>query len=42
LSFRFVFHGSYPHPLPAVSVTKSAGVVEQVGIDVTYVKPGVS
>src|SRR5499425_2980765 len=32
--------GLYPHPLPAVLGHESAGVVEQVGADVTYVKPG--
>jgi S-(hydroxymethyl)glutathione dehydrogenase/alcohol dehydrogenase len=32
--------GLYPHPLPAVLGHESAGVVEQVGVDVTYVKPG--
>src|SRR3981189_259035 len=32
--------GFYPHPLPAVLGHESAGVVEQVGSDVTYVKPG--
>src|ERR1700726_799178 len=32
--------GLYPHPLPAVLGHESAGVVEQVGSDVTYVKPG--
>src|SRR5258708_31828235 len=31
--------GLYPHPLPAVLGHESAGVVEQVGSDVTYVKP---
>jgi len=29
----------YPHPLPAVLGHESAGVVEQVGADVTYVNP---
>src|SRR5258708_35452759 len=33
--------GLYPHPLPAGLGHESAGVVEQVGADVTYVKPGV-
>ncbi len=32
--------GLYPHPLPAILGHESAGVVEQVGSDVTYVKPG--
>ena len=32
--------GLYPHPLPAVLGHESAGVVEQVGADVTHVKPG--
>src|SRR3978361_1551635 len=32
--------GLYPHPLPAVLGHESAVVVEQVGSDVTYVKPG--
>src|SRR5438067_156150 len=32
--------GLYPHPLPAVLGHESAGVVEAVGADVTYVKPG--
>ncbi|HYM31473.1 MAG TPA: Zn-dependent alcohol dehydrogenase [Candidatus Cybelea sp.] len=32
--------GSYPHPLPCVLGHESAGIVEQVGEDVTYVKPG--
>ncbi len=32
--------GLYPHPLPAVLGHECAGVVEQVGSDVTYVKPG--
>ncbi|MCZ6888140.1 MAG: Zn-dependent alcohol dehydrogenase [Gammaproteobacteria bacterium] len=33
-------NGSYPHPMPAVLGHESAGVVEAVGSDVTYVKPG--
>ncbi len=33
-------NGSYPYPLPAVLGHESAGVVEAVGSDVTYVKPG--
>jgi S-(hydroxymethyl)glutathione dehydrogenase/alcohol dehydrogenase len=32
--------GLYSHPLPAVLGHESAGVVEQIGSDVTYVKPG--
>ncbi len=32
--------GLYPHPLPAVLGHEFAGIVEQVGSDVTYVKPG--
>jgi S-(hydroxymethyl)glutathione dehydrogenase/alcohol dehydrogenase len=32
--------GLYPHPLPAVLGHESAGVVEQVGSDVSYVSPG--
>lgn len=32
--------GLYPYPLPAILGHESAGVVEQVGSDVTYVKPG--
>ncbi len=32
--------GLYPHPLPVVLGHESAGVVEQVGAEVTYVKPG--
>ena len=32
--------GSYPYRLPAVLGHESAGIVEQVGSDVTYVKPG--
>src|SRR3954463_4016973 len=32
--------GLYPHPLPGVLGHESAGIVEQVGADVTYVKPG--
>lgn len=33
-------NGSYPYPMPAVLGHESAGVVEAVGRDVTYVKPG--
>ena len=33
-------NGSYPYPLPAVLGHESAGVVEAVGSDVNYVKPG--
>jgi S-(hydroxymethyl)glutathione dehydrogenase / alcohol dehydrogenase len=32
--------GLYPHPLPAVLGHESAGIVEQVGSEVTYVSPG--
>ena len=32
--------GLYPHPLPAVLGHESAGIVEKVGSDVTYVQPG--
>jgi S-(hydroxymethyl)glutathione dehydrogenase / alcohol dehydrogenase len=32
--------GLYPHPMPCVLGHESAGVVEAVGEDVTYVKPG--
>lgn len=32
--------GKYPHPVPVVLGHESAGVVEAVGEDVTYVKPG--
>lgn len=32
--------GLYPHPLPAVLGHESSGIVEQVGSEVTYVKPG--
>lgn len=32
--------GAYPMPVPAVPGHESAGVVEAVGPDVTYVKPG--
>ncbi|MBT6277776.1 MAG: Zn-dependent alcohol dehydrogenase [Chromatiales bacterium] len=32
--------GLYPHPLPAVLGHESSGIVEQVGSQVTYVKPG--
>ncbi len=35
------FHsGSYVHPMPAVLGHESAGIVEEVGSDVQYVKPG--
>ena len=33
-------NGSYPYPLPSVLGHESAGVVEAVGSDVHYVKPG--
>src|SRR4051794_39568324 len=32
--------GKYPYPTPAVLGHESAGIVEAVGSDVTYVKPG--
>ena len=32
--------GSYPTPVPAVLGHESAGIVEAVGEDVTYLKPG--
>ena len=32
--------GLYPHPLPVVLGHESAGIVEQVGAEVTYVSPG--
>ena len=32
--------GSYPYALPTILGHESAGVVEQVGADVTYVKKG--
>jgi S-(hydroxymethyl)glutathione dehydrogenase / alcohol dehydrogenase len=32
--------GFYPHPAPAVMGHEAAGVVEQVGRDVSYLKPG--
>jgi S-(hydroxymethyl)glutathione dehydrogenase/alcohol dehydrogenase len=32
--------GLYPHPLPVVLGHESAGIVEEVGSEVTYVKPG--
>jgi len=32
--------GLYPHPLPVVLGHESAGIVEAVGSEVTYVKPG--
>jgi len=32
--------GLYPHPMPVVLGHESAGVVEAVGSEVTYVKPG--
>jgi S-(hydroxymethyl)glutathione dehydrogenase/alcohol dehydrogenase len=32
--------GLYPHPLPLVPGHEAAGIVEAVGPDVTYVKPG--
>jgi S-(hydroxymethyl)glutathione dehydrogenase/alcohol dehydrogenase len=35
-----VIDGLYPHPLPTVPGHEVAGVVEAVGSDVTYLKPG--
>ena len=32
--------GLYPHPLPVVLGHESAGIVEEVGSEVTYVEPG--
>lgn len=32
--------GKYPYPVPAVLGHESAGIVEKVGRDVTYLKPG--
>ena len=32
--------GLYPYPMPVILGHESSGVVEQVGSDVTYVKPG--
>jgi len=32
--------GAYPHPVPCVLGHESSGIVEAVGKDVTYVKPG--
>lgn len=32
--------GTYPHPVPFVPGHESSGIVEAVGADVTYVKPG--
>src|SRR5260370_5239405 len=39
-SARHFMEGLYPHPLPAVLGDESAGIVEKVGSDVNYVKPG--
>lgn len=36
---RFL-EGAYPHPLPTILGHESAGIVEAVGKDVTYVRPG--
>ncbi len=33
-------NGSYPYPVPCILGHESAGIVEQVGSDVVYVKPG--
>ena len=35
-----VMEGLYPHPMPMVLGHESSGIVEQVGSQVTYVKPG--
>ena len=35
-----IMEGLFPHPLPAVLGHESAGIVEQVGSEVTYVKKG--
>ncbi|PCJ22187.1 MAG: alcohol dehydrogenase [Gammaproteobacteria bacterium] len=35
-----ILQGHYPYPVPIVLGHESAGIVEQVGSDVTYVKPG--
>ena len=35
-----MMEGLYPYPVPAILGHESAGVVEEVGSDVTYVKPG--
>ncbi len=35
-----ILDGLYPYPLPVVLGHESAGIVEKVGSDVTYVKPG--
>jgi len=35
-----MMEGLYPYPLPVILGHESAGIVEQVGADVTYVKPG--
>ena len=32
--------GTYPYPLPYVPGHESSGIVEQVGEDVTHVRPG--
>jgi S-(hydroxymethyl)glutathione dehydrogenase/alcohol dehydrogenase len=34
------FDGTYPYPLPYVPGHESSGIVEQVGEDVTHVRPG--
>ena len=35
-----VMEGNFPHPLPVVLGHEAAGIVEQVGSEVNYVKPG--
>ena len=35
-----VMEGHFPHPLPVVLGHEAAGIVEQVGSEVNYVKPG--
>lgn len=35
-----ILDGLYPYPLPVILGHESAGIVEKVGADVTYVKPG--
>ena len=35
-----IHDGTYPHPLPYIPGHEASGIVEAVGEDVTYVKPG--